>query len=81
MPQSCWLAASDVYKIPASESVLFLYRKSNPCGSSFKPLWAGRSPRKTMRDNSEKQRKQVLGRQKTGKNSIDKISGQGAMPY
>jgi hypothetical protein len=35
-----------------------------------------------MRDDSEKQRKQFLGRQKkTGKNSIDKISGQGAMPY
>lgn len=34
-----------------------------------------------MRDNSEKQKKQFLGRQKTGKNSIDKISGQGAMPY
>ncbi|PBG42565.1 hypothetical protein BGU93_19220 [Clostridioides difficile] len=34
-----------------------------------------------MRDNSEKQIKQFLGRQKTGKNSIDEISGQGAMPY
>lgn len=34
-----------------------------------------------MRDNSEKQRKQFLGRQKKVKKSIDKISGQGAMPY
>lgn len=34
-----------------------------------------------MRDDSEKQRKQFLGRQKNREKSIDKISGQGAMPY
>ncbi|WP_272865192.1 hypothetical protein [Clostridioides difficile] len=33
-----------------------------------------------MGDSSEKQRKQLLGRQKTGTYSIDKNSGQGAMP-
>ena len=35
-----------------------------PLWEQFQALIAGRSPRKTMRDNSEKQRKRFLGRQK-----------------
>ena len=35
-----------------------------PLWEQFQALIAGRSPRKTMRDNSEKQRKHFLGRQK-----------------